>query len=171
MKRAIGILIAIFISSALASAQDPSRRPIEGVWKVAEIIVTGNGAGKVSNPQPGLMMFGRKYYSIMYVASDQERPIYAGPAPTLDEKAAAFDSILANAGTYEISGKTLTIRPTVARNPGFAGVGFAIYHVRAEGQTLWLIIKNSDFNFRVGGKITPLPGPPSETTIKLVRLE
>lgn len=117
------------------------------------------------------MIFGRKYYSIMYVASDKERPIYAAAAPTQEEKAAAFDSILANAGTFDVVGKTLTIRPTVARNPGFAGGGFAAYQVRIEGKTLWLTNKNSDFSFRVGNKIVPLSGPASETTIKLVRLE
>ena len=104
-------------------------------------------------------------------ASDTERPIYAGAAPTAEEKVAAFDSLIANAGTYELSGKALTIRPTVARNPGFTGDGFAVYQVRFEGKALWLTIKNSDFNFRVGGKIVPLAGNPSETTLKLTRLE
>ncbi len=171
MKRTIKALIAICIVSAVANAQGNSGKQIKGIWKVAEIKITGNNAGKVSNPQPGFIIFGRKYYSIMYVASDQERPVYAGAAPTTEEKIAAFDSLLANAGTFEISGKTLTIRPTVARNPGFSGGGFAVYQVRIEGKTLWLTIKNSDFNFRVGGKIVPLSGPPIETTMKLIRLE
>ena len=60
---------------------------------------------------------------------------------------------------------------TVARNPGFTGGGFATYHVRAERNTLWLVIKNTDFDFRIGDKIVPLGDPPSETTIKLTRLE
>lgn len=169
MKQLLLVLFLIFIVSGFAYSQ--GRNKIEGVWKVAEILITGNNAGKVSYPQPGLMMFGKKYYSIMYVASEQERPIYAGAAPTPEEKIAAFDSLLANAGTYEISGKTLTIRPTVARNPGFSGGGFATYQISFDGKALWLTNKNSDFNFRVGSKIVPLGGPPSETRVKLIRLE
>src|SRR5258708_612774 len=102
MKRATLTLMAILIASLFANAQGNSAKAIQGVWKVAEIVVTGNGASTVSDPQPGLMTFGKKYYSIMYVGSDKERPIYAGAAPTADEKIAAFDSLLANAGTYEI---------------------------------------------------------------------
>lgn len=169
MRRAILVLLAVFIVSGIANAQ--GRKSIKGIWKVAEITVTGNNAGKVSNPQPGLMIFGKKYYSILYVASEQARPIYAGAAPTPEEKIAAFDSLLANAGTYEISGKTLTIRPTVARNPGFTGGGFATYQVSVDGKTLWLTNKNSDFTFRVGNKLVALSGPLSETRIKLIRLE
>ena len=107
----------------------------------------------------------------MYVASDKERPPYAGATPTPEEKVAAFDSLLANAGTYELFAGVLTIKPTIARNPGFSGGGFATYRVTADGKTLRLTIKGSDSSFRVGGKIVPLSGPPSETTIKLVRLE
>jgi hypothetical protein len=118
-----------------------------------------------------LVIFGKKYFSMLYVPSDKERPIYAGAAPTAEEKVAAFDSLIANAGTYEFKGKTLIIHPTVARNPGFAGGGFATYQIRSERNTIWLSIKTADFNFRVGGKIVPLGGPPSETTIKLTRLE
>jgi hypothetical protein len=171
MKLTIKVLLAICSLSIFANAQANPQKAIRGVWKVAEIVTTGDGAGTISNPQPGLMMFGRKYYSIMYVASDKERPIYAAAAPTKEEKVAAFDSLLANAGAYEISGKTLTIRPTVARNPGFTGGGFATYQIRVEGNTLWLTNKTGDFSFRVAGKIVPLTGPPSETAIKLVRLE
>jgi hypothetical protein len=171
MKWVIKIFVMICSVSVLVNAQSGSRKTIQGVWKVAEIVTTGDGARSISNPQPGLMMFGRKYYSIMYVDSDKERPIYAAGAPTKEEKVAAFDSLLANAGAYEISGKTLTIRPTVARNPGFTGGGFATYQIRVEGNTLWLTNKTGDFSFRVGSKIVPLTGPPSETIIKLVRLE
>ena len=148
-----------------------SKNPLEGVWKVAAITVTGNNPTTISSPQPGLVIFGKTYFSMMYVSSDKERPIYAAAAPTPGEKIAAFDSLIANAGIYELSGKTLTIRPTVARNPGFTGGGFATYTIRAEAKTLWLTIKSSAFNFRVGDKIVPLSGPASETTIKLTRLE
>ena len=171
MKQAFKIFAVVLVAAAIANAQGHAAKSIKGIWKVAEIVTTGNVAANVSNPQPGYMMFGQKYYSVMYVASEKERPTYAGAAPTIEEKVAAFDSLLANAGTYELSSGILTIRPTVARNPGFTGGAFATYRVTADGKTIWLMIKNSEFSFRVGGKIVPLGGPSSETTIKLVRLE
>ena len=171
MKPTILILSAIFIVGGSAIAQNHLGKQIRGIWRVAEITTTGNDAGEVADPQPGLIIFGKKYYSMTYVSSDKERPIYAAAAPTTAEKLAAFDSIIVNAGTYEISGKTLTVRPTVARNPGFTGGGFATYQISIDGKTLWLTNKNSDFNFRVGSKIVPLGGPSSETRMKLIRLE
>jgi hypothetical protein len=59
----------------------------------------------------------------------------------------------------------------VAKNPGFEGGGFARFQVRLEGSSLWLTSKTGDFSFRKNGRVTPAAGPPSETTIKLVRLE
>lgn len=170
MKK-LALILPILIVLSFLSGQAFAKNLLEGVWKVSEIVITGNNASTMSNPQPGLIVFGKKYFSMMYVPSEKERPIYAGTSPTPNEKIAAFDSLVANAGTYELSGKTLTIRPTVARNPGFTGGGYATYTIRAEGKTVWLTIKNTAFNFRVGDKIVPLSGPASETTIKLTRLE
>ena len=67
MKRSLMTVIAICIISAFASAQVHARKAIKGVWKVAEIVVTGTNAGAVKSPQPGLVIFGRKYYSMAYV--------------------------------------------------------------------------------------------------------
>ncbi len=170
MKLALFTLLAALSLTGLTKAQNVGS--ISGVWKVAEITVTGDKPGTLSNPQPGYMTFGKKYYSIMYVASDQERPPYAGATPTPEEKIAAFDTLFANAGMYDLKGNVLTIRPTVARNPGFSGGGYATYRVRKEGNTMWLTSKNGDFYFRIGGKIAPIPGgAANETTFKLTRLE
>jgi len=169
MNQIIKLILAIFLLTAFTNAQ--GKKSIEGVWKLAEIVVTGSGAATASNPQPGLIFFGKKHYSFMYVGSDKERPIYAGAAPTPEEKIAAFDSLIASSGNYEIAGTSMVIRPVVARNPGFAGGGFATYQFKLEGKTLWLTIKSSDFNFRVGDKVLPLGGALSETRMKLSRLE
>jgi hypothetical protein len=134
-------------------------------------VTTGAGADKVENPRPGLMMFGDKYYSIMYVPSDKERSPFIGDVVTEKEKADAFDSFFANAGTYELSGTTMTTTPLVAKNPGFEGGGFARFQVRVQGKELWMTSKNTDFSFRKNGSVVAAGGPASETTIKLVRVE
>jgi len=169
MKRLVGVALAICVISVFTNGQ--KRKQLEGTWKIAEIVVTGDKGGKLANPQPGLLMVGQKYYSFMYIPSDQERSPYVGDVASDKEKIDAFDSFFANAGTYELAGTTLTTTPMVAKNPGFEGGGFARFQVRLEGSSLWLTSKTGDFSFRKNGKVTPAAGPPSETTIKLVRLE
>ena len=169
MKRLIGVVLGICIFSAFAIGQ--KRKQLEGTWKITEIVVTGDKAGKLTDPQPGLLMVGQKYYSFMYIPSDQVRSPYVGDVATQKEKIDAFDSFFANAGTYEVAGTTLTTTPLVAKNPGFEGGGFARFQIRLEGNSLWLTSKTGDFSFRKNGRVTPAAGPPSETTIKLVRLE
>jgi hypothetical protein len=172
MRRIIGLVCLVFIASAVGvNGQKLSLKAIKGVWKVAEIATTGAGAGKVDAPRPGLMMFGERYYSIMYVPSDKERSPFVGDVVTEKEKADAFDSFFANAGTYELSGTTMTTTPLVAKNPGFEGGGFARFQVRVQGKELWLTSKNTDFSFRKNGSVVAAGGPASETTIKLVRVE
>ncbi len=53
-------------------------------------------------------------------------------------KVAAYDSFVANAGTYEVADSTLTIHPVVARSPNFMSGGSDKYRFRVSGDTLWL---------------------------------
>jgi hypothetical protein len=171
MKQVLRLLAIICIFSGLAAAQARSKKPIEGVWKVAEIVSTGDGARTVSNPQPGLLIIAKKHYSYMYIPGEKARSPFAGDVVTQQEKLDAFDSFFANAGTYEQSGTVVTMTPLVAKNPGFEGGGYVRYQVRIEGENLWLTAKNNDFYFRKNGKILPAPGPAGESTIKFLRLE
>lgn len=67
MKRyALSLVFCVLYASA-AFAQTKS--PVEGVWKIAEVVTPSrNPADKAatttnSNPQPGLIIFTRGYYS------------------------------------------------------------------------------------------------------------
>jgi hypothetical protein len=58
---------------------------------------------------------------------------------TADELRAIWGPLLANAGTYEISGDLLTIRPTVAKIPVVMKAGAnEVYRFHIEGKTLTL---------------------------------
>jgi hypothetical protein len=120
-------LAAFLLGENAAFAQ--AKNKIEGVWKVVEVIVpVANPAGKdsttkVSNPQPGLIIFTKGYYSVMVVRGRQPRTAVAPPKDSLkltdDEKIARFeewDTFIANSGTYEIKGSTLIRHPIVAKN-------------------------------------------------------
>jgi len=87
-----------------------------------------------------------------------DEPIVGSSEPTDAEKLAAYDSFIANSGTYEVSGSTLTTRPIVAKNPNFMSGGSVTYTYEIEGDTLRLTLT--------------LPwAPENETRYTLVRLE
>lgn len=162
MSRTLKALITLITFSTVLAAQTAPRKPLEGVWKiveVVEIVDTGADGSKNANPQPNLFIFTRNHYSMMLVPGTQPRASFkVSPSvamPTDQEKIAAFDSFVANTGTYEVTGSTLTIRPIVARYPNFMG-GSDELPFRIEGNTLWLTGQ--------------LPGP-KFSRFKLIRVE
>lgn len=165
----MAVLLAVV--PAVAGAQSPARTPLEGAWRVVEVVTTGANAENTPSPQPGLFIFGRKHYSMMRIRGSEPRTPYKGEVPTNEEKITAFDSFVANAGTYEVSGSTLSIRPMVARSPNFMAGASSRYEFRVEGSTLWLTEKSTDMRYRVGGQVVPPTRAASETRLKLVRLE
>ncbi len=171
MMRVLSSVLTIGILATVLSAQGTARKPIEGVWKVTEIVVTGADASNVPNPQPSLVIFTASHYSMMYVTGNQARKLFNAEDPTNAEKIAAFDSFVANTGTYDLSGTTLTLHPIVARNPGYMAGGFDKYQFRIDGTTMTLVEKSTDFNFRKGDRVGPSTAPLSETRLKLVRVQ
>lgn len=171
MRHAMRLFAVVTVCGAALSAQGTARQPMEGVWKVSEIVVTGADASAVTSPQPSLLIFTRTHYSMMYVPGNKPRALKKAEDATTDEKLAAFDSFVANSGTYEVAGSTLTIRPIVARDPNYMAGGFNKYLFRIDGNTLSLTEKSTDVNLRIGERVVPSKAPASETRMKLVRLE
>jgi len=171
MKRTV---TAMFVAIALATtvmAQGEARGPLEGVWKVTEEVVTGADASSTTSPQPSLFIFTRTHYSMLRVASSQPRALFKAMDPTSEEKIATFDTFIANSGTYDVAGTTLTVRPIVAKNPNFMAGGSDKYQFRVDGNTLWLTSKSTDLNIRVGDRVVPVSGAVNETRRKLIRVE
>jgi hypothetical protein len=164
-------LTILVLCTTIVSAQSSTKKSIEGVWKVTEIVVTGEDASNVRSPQPGLIIFTQKHYSVMWIPGNQPRTLFKGESPTNEEKIAAYDSFVANAGTYEVAEQTLTLHPVVSRSPNFMAGGSAKNQFRIEGTTLWLIQKNTDLSLRTGDRVAASSGPATETRLKLSRLE
>src|SRR5712692_9327752 len=101
MSRTLKALITLIAYSTVLAAQTAPRKPLEGVWKVVESVVTGAGAGasKNANPQPSLFIFAKTHYSMMLVPGTQPRALFKAEEPTNEEKLPAFDSFIANTGT------------------------------------------------------------------------
>jgi hypothetical protein len=152
MKRyALSVVFCVLFASA-AFAQTKS--PVEGVWKIAEVVTPGRDSAEKgatvtnSNPQPSLMIFTKGYYSQVFVVGDQPRAAFE-PAkdpqnPTDAEKIARYEQwgpFVANSGTYEIKGSTIIRRAIVAKNVAvMTGATPNVLEFKLEGpNTLWLI--------------------------------
>ena len=114
-----------------------------GVWRVAEI-ASPQGATNTS-PQPTLYIFTARHYSHVSVTSSAPRPHYTGPAVTDAQRVQMWQPFSATAGTYELKGSQLTLRPMVAKNPGFMGAdSFMTLELTWDGNDVWIRPTQSD---------------------------
>jgi hypothetical protein len=80
---------------------------------------------------------------------------------TADELRAAWGPFAAEAGTYEITGNLITMRPVAAKNPAAMAPGaFTTWSYRLEGKTLWVTAERNQKG--------PIANP---VTVKCVRAE
>src|SRR5579859_1548535 len=126
-KRVMAIAGAILLASALGTAL-AADSPLVGAWKL-------------DPRQPGqaaLYLFTPTHYSMLLAPTD--RPDIADTSTaTADELRAIWGPMLANAGTYEVSGDLITIHPMVAKIPVVMKPGAnEVYRFRIEGKTLTL---------------------------------
>ena len=121
-------LIHLLILMAALSIALAADSPLMGVWQV--------DAG--ASTQAGLYMFTATHYSMLAATTD--RPDIADTnKATADELRAIWGPLLANAGSYDISGELITIRPIVAKIPVVMKAGSnEVYRFHIEGKTLTL---------------------------------
>lgn len=152
----IGLLVVSMLLVCLAigtsAVQNPKNNQLEGVWKVAEVVPPVSSAFEkptpITNPQPGLLMFTKGYYSGMAVTADQPRATFApakDPSNLTDaEKIARYEQwngFIANAGPYEFNGSTLKMHAMVAKSQERMTTASTVtYEIKLEGpKTFWLI--------------------------------
>jgi len=137
MRRpALALAFAVLTAPPALAAQSPEA--LQGAWRVAQV-AAGGGGRTITDPQPGLLLFAGRYYSYTFVTSEGPR---VAPTPGLaspEELLAAWNPFTANAGTFEVSGTTMTRRPLVAKSPDAMGPGvFNEYSFRSIADTLWM---------------------------------
>ena len=109
--------------------------------------------------EPNLYIFTAKHYSIVRV-TDSSRPAFKQLRQATDaEKVAAWTPFTANAGTYVVSGSTVTIHRLIDKTPNVMG-GAITFDFKVEGDTLSLIQRSVDGE--------AIPNPP---TLRLTRVE
>ena len=165
------IALAALAATLLAACEpaESSKPPLEGAWSVVNIHVTGPDSAANTTVQPSVFLFGDKHYSMMRVTGNQPRTLAATDSATDAEKLAAYDSFIANTGTYEVADSTLTIHPVVARSPNYMSGGSDKYHFHVSGDTLWLSNTGTDIRTMVGGQLVGPQGPQNATMLVLVR--
>lgn len=144
------LLLAVTLSAACAAAPQQeqtaaepevsARGPLEGVWSITEAVVTSpDGTSTDMEPQPGLYFFADRHYSTTLVETDSHLPY--PDDPTDEERLAAYDNFIANSGTYEVTGSTITIRITVSKNPNAMAGRPITYEYELEDDSLALTLR------------------------------
>ena len=155
--------VVVLFAVVTLDAQTGERSPLEGVWKVTHIEVTGADPSTNASPQPSQIIFTRGYYSINQINGATARTPLRPPEPgkaTDAEKLQHFDHwnmFLGLAGTYTIKGNVLRLRPLVAMGQFLMDGREISREFAIDGNTLRLV-------WRAGV-------PPSTHTQTLTRLE
>jgi hypothetical protein len=162
------VAVLAFAGVSLVGQSKPS---LEGVWRVTEVTVTTPSAapgalpkGTHTNLQPALLIFTGKHYSTVTDTAAKPRPtsgFKVAGKPSADEMLAQWGPFAANAGTYELSGSTLTRRAIVAKNPVNQHQKVVTRStIKLDGNSLWITTTEN-----VTGKV------PNPNTVKYVRVE
>jgi len=154
-----GLLTLIVLLAILMPLSAQSKPSIQGVWRAVEITITDSPAGRRDpfgafpvgthrNRQPELMIFTGRHFSRTTDTAAEPRPTtpYKTPGkPTLEELQAEWGPFVANAGTYDVSGTTVTLHAIVAKSPrAQAEKNFTKLTFKLDGNNLWLTPLETD---------------------------
>lgn len=163
MKNLMIVLLGILTSVGGGAAQSKTKL-LEGVWQTHEVILSGPSPRTVTIPEPraNLLIVTARHYSRVEVQADKPRPILPDPArASADELRAVWGPFVGEAGTYEVAGTVVTMRPIASKNPAAMVPGaFITYSLKLEGNTMWLTQERNQSG--------PFANP---VTIKIVRVE
>lgn len=134
---ALAAMAAVLL--APAGLQGQSAEDLQGAWRVTQVVQSGPGARTLDSPQPGLLLFTGRHYSYTLINGESPRPdLPRGPA-TAAQLLTVWNPFSANAGTFEVSGSTMTRYPIVAKSPDTMAEGaFNEYEFRMSADTLWM---------------------------------
>lgn len=146
MTRQAALFAVVALLPVVSIAQQGATSPIDGVWRITEIVTTGANAATNSSPQPSLIIFARGHYSWLNINGApprKQRAAVATPGKLTEaEKIAAhgeWQPFTGNSGSFEVKGSTLTRRRLVAKNEFAMGSAPPLVEqFKLEGDTLWI---------------------------------
>jgi hypothetical protein len=90
---------------------------IMGVWTAVSWERTNEeGTEKSEIANPNMMMFTAKHYAMMRIGGEGERELLP-EEPTDEQRLAAYQRFMANAGAYKVDGNMLVTHTKIARSP------------------------------------------------------
>jgi hypothetical protein len=137
---------------------------LQGAWQTVKITIGGSSPRTITVPQPGpyITIFTAKHYSRTEIQAESPRPLLPDASKaTADELRAVWGPVVAEAGTYEASGDTLTMHPLASKSPAAMASGaFIVCSFKLEGATLTIVQQRNQAG--------PYPNP---VTFTLTRVE
>lgn len=141
------VMAGAALLTGVGAAAQSKPGSLQGVWQTVELTITGPGARTITipEPRPNLTILTARHYSRVEVQAEKPRPILADVAKaSADELRAAWGPFVGEAGTYEITGDQITMRPIASKNPAVMGPGvFITYAYKLDGTTLSLTQQRS----------------------------
>jgi hypothetical protein len=163
MTRLSAFLLAVGLLANHGAAKQMKTASIQGVWQAVEVTTTGPGARTIPipEPRPNLTIITLRHYARVAVEADSPRaPVDAAKA-SADELRATWGPFAGEAGTYEMKGNVITMRPVAAKNPAVMAPGaFTTWTYKLTGDTLLVTLQ--------GNQNGPIA---SAVTVKSVRVE
>jgi hypothetical protein len=127
---------ACFLTTGVLAQQEKSPA-VRGVWKLSRLVISADEPGPKAD---GLLLLTERHYSLINIQGDRPIP-EAGRAVSDAEKITLYDTLASNAGTYELSGKTITMHVQFAKNQSVVGRTITA-DIEVRGRTLdWVFTK------------------------------
>jgi hypothetical protein len=164
MNRLLFLLLGVGLVTSHDVAAQPTSGSIQGVWQVVEVRMTGPTPQTITipEPRPNLTILTAKHYSRVEIHAEGPRPMLSDVTKaSADELRAAWGPFVGEAGTYEVTGNLITMRPIAAKNPAAMAPGaFTTWTYELTGDTLRVTAK--------GNQNGPIANP---VTVKALRIE
>jgi hypothetical protein len=124
--------------TVLGVSAQSGRSPLEGTWELQTITFAEPPDNPVTKPT-GMIIFSANHYSVVYLVNSVRTRLPGDGTATADQLRDVWGPLTANAGTFQVSGNTLTTRAKVAKNPrGMAPGAFQEFTFVIKGDTLTL---------------------------------
>jgi hypothetical protein len=164
MSRLVFLLLAVGVVTNHEVAAQRKSGSLQGVWQVVEVRVTGPTPQTfaIPEPRPNLTILTARHYSRVEIHAPGPRPKLSDvTTASADELRAAWAPFVGEAGTYEVTGNVITMRPIAAKDPaGMEPGAFTTWTYELTGDTLRVSAK--------GNQDGPIANP---VTVKAVRIE
>jgi hypothetical protein len=163
-KKLLLVLLGAGLLIACAVDAQTKTGSIQGVWQVVEVTMPGSTPATITipEPRPNLMIISARHYSRVQVEAEAPRPVIADVAKaSADQLRATWGPFVGEAGTYDIKGNLIMMRPVAAKNPAAMIHGaFTTWSFKLTGDTLVVTAE--------GNQNGPVANP---VTVKAVRVE